>query len=84
MHSPNPNEAPEGFKAVLKSKVKPQDGSNICTVCDWRSECQKLGTDFENPNHRCMDYPIISIRTGKPIARQDGCSVVFKLKGEGF
>lgn len=81
MNSPtlNPNEAPEGYIAVLKSIAAPRDGSNICRACDWRSTCQKPDTDFENHNHRCADYPITSFKTGLEIARKDGCSVVFKL-----
>lgn len=73
----NPLEAPEGYKAILKSNL-PKTISNICNFCDWRKTCQKSTTDFEKHNHRCMSYPIISNKTGKTIERQDGCSVVFK------
>ena len=74
----NPQEAPDGYVAVLKDTAKPSDGSNICRACDWRSICQRPDTDFQRHNHRCMDYPIISFQTGLQIAREDGCSVVFK------
>lgn len=35
----NPQEAPAGLVAVLKSEAKPSDGSNICRACDWRPQC---------------------------------------------
>jgi len=73
-------EAPEGYVAVLKSVHKPAGGANICKACDWRSTCQKADTDFENPNHRCMDFPVISRLTGKTIERADGCNVLFKKR----
>ena len=73
----NEQEAPSGFYAVLKSSL-PRDMGNLCRFCDWRKECQKTETDFENSNHRCMDFPVISAKTGLEIARDDGCSVVFK------
>lgn len=71
-------EAPIGFYAVLKSSVATKKLGNICRACDWRSECQKPDTDFENPNHRCMSYPVRSFATGLVIKRNDGCGVVFK------
>lgn len=74
----DPKEAPEGYVAVLKDIAKPDDGSNICRACDWRSTCQKADTDFQCHNHRCMSYPITSFLTGSTIAREDECSVVFK------
>lgn len=74
----DPNEAPDGYAAALKSP-RP-GGDNICRSCDWRPTCQDPTTDFSKPGHRCMDYPIISIKTGQVVQRQDGCSVVFKKK----
>lgn len=74
----NPNEAPDGYYAVLKDAAKRPDGSNICRVCDWRPACQSRDTDFQRNNHRCMDFPVISLKTGQRISRQDGCSVLFK------
>lgn len=71
------HEAPMGFYAVLKSDM-PRDKGNLCTFCDWRKHCQDESADFEDSNNRCMDFPIISIKTGKEICREDGCSVVFK------
>lgn len=73
----NTNEAPRGFYAVLKSKL-PKNNGNLCRFCDWRAKCQDPGTDFEDSNNRCMDFPVISANTGREIARKDGCSVVFK------
>ena len=78
MSTINPQEAPNGYVAVLKATAKPDDGSNICRACDWRSTCQSPDTDFQRHNHRCMDYPITSFLTGGTIARDEGCSVVFK------
>lgn len=74
----NPQEAPTGYFAVLKDDAKPEDGSNICRACDWRPECQKSETDFENHAHRCMDVSAISDRSSREIRRHDGCSVVFR------
>ena len=74
----NPNEAPQGYFAVLKDDVKTAELGSICRACDWRSQCCTQGTDFENSNHRCMSDTLISSRTGKEIFRNDGCSVVFK------
>lgn len=70
-------EAPNGYTAVLKSNIK-NNGKNLCSFCDWRSECQKDETDFSIPNHRCMPYSVISLKTGTEINRKDGCSVLFK------
>ncbi len=33
----DPDEAPEGFFAVLKSSL-PQDKGNLCRFCDWRRQ----------------------------------------------
>ena len=73
-HAPavlDPNEAPEGFVAVLKSDVVTDRLGNICRACDWRSECN----GFE---YRCMPYTVICSQDGRELKRQDGCSVVFK------
>lgn len=74
----DPNEAPDGYVAVLKDHAKPPDGSNICQACDWRPSCQNPGTDFSLPRHRCMSTPVILAKDGRVVARRDGCSVVFK------
>ena len=68
----NANEAPSGYKAVLKSTAKPPDGSNICRACDWRPNC--------NGQVRCMDFAITT-SSGKTLQREDGCSVLFKRIG---
>lgn len=75
-----PNEAPEGYVAVLKSDVSRSTTGNICCSCDWRKECARSETDFELKEHRCMSYGVISLKTGSEISRSDGCSVVFKQK----
>ena len=75
-HAPavlDPNEAPEGFVAVLKSDVVTDRLGNICRACDWRSECNS----FE---YRCMPYTVICSKDGRELKRQDGCSVVFKRR----
>lgn len=75
-HAPavlDPNEAPEGFVAVLKSDVATDSLGNICRACDWRSACN----GFE---HRCMPYTVISRIDWSELKRQDGCSVVFKRR----
>ncbi len=75
-HAPavlDPNEAPEGFVAVLKSDVVTDRLGNICRACDWRSECN----GFE---YRCMPYTVICSKDGRELKRQDGCSVVFKRR----
>lgn len=69
----DPNEAPEGFIAVLKSDVVTDRLGNICRACDWRSACN----GFE---HRCMPYTVISRIDWNELKRQDGCSVVFKRR----
>jgi hypothetical protein len=69
----DPNEAPEGFIAVLKSEVASDSLGNICRACDWRSACNGL-------QHRCMSYTVISRIDGCELKRQDGCSVVFKRR----
>ena len=77
----NPNEAPEGYIAVLKTDARNNGKSdNYCNYCDWRKTCQNEDgkTDFDNPAHRCMSFPRINNRTGKEVVRKDKCSVVFK------
>ncbi len=69
----DPNEAPEGFCAVLKSDVATDSLGNICRACDWRSVCN----GFE---HRCMSYTVVSAKDGRELKRRDGCSVVFKRR----
>lgn len=76
----NPNEAPEGYVAILKSDVSRSTTGNICCSCDWRKECASSETDFELKEHRCMSYGVISLKTGLEISRSDECSVVFKRK----
>ena len=70
-------EAPIGFYAELKSEL-PKGKGNLCIFCDWRELCQSPETDFEDSNNRCMSFPVVSAKTGREIARKDGCSVVFK------
>lgn len=62
----NPQEAPPGYYAVLKSDVASDALGNICRACDWRPECSG-GT------YRCMPYELAN-----SLKRLDGCSVVFK------
>ncbi len=69
----DPDEAPTGFIAVLKSDVVISGLGNICRACDCRSDCD----GFE---HRCMPYTVVSSRDGRELKRLDGCSVVFKLR----
>lgn len=69
----DPNEAPEGFIAVLKSDLSTDSLGNICRACDWRSACNGL-------QHRCMSYTVISRTDGRELKRLDGCSVVFKRR----
>ena len=69
----DPDEAPAGFVAVLKSDVVTAGLGNICRACDWRSDCN----GFEN---RCMPYTVVSSRDGRDLKRLDGCSVVFKRR----
>jgi hypothetical protein len=66
----DPNEAPEGYVAALKSDVANDSLGNICRACDWRSACNGL-------EHRCMSYTVNSRIDGRELKRQDGCSVVF-------
>jgi hypothetical protein len=73
----DPNEAPEGYYAVLKSSV-PHDQGNLCRFCDWRPVCGQEDTDLTKHNHRCMGYAVVT-PDGRTIERRDGCSVVFKL-----
>lgn len=74
----DPNEAPAGYVAVLKSQVATPTLGNICRACDWRQECQKPETDFTVSHHRCMSYTVTSRLDGSELKRQDGCCVVFK------
>lgn len=70
----NPQEAPDGYYAVLKDTLKDSNGwaRNFCMDCDWRPDC-------DIRIMRCVDYDIIEHDTGRTIfGRQDGCSVVFK------
>lgn len=69
----DPNEAPEGFIAILKSDVATDSLGNICRACDWRSACNGL-------QHRCMSYTVISRTDGRELKRLDDCSVVFKRR----
>lgn len=69
----NPNEAPPGYFAVLKSDVATEELGNICRACDWRPECDGFA-------YRCMSSTVISSRDGSELKRQDECSVVFKRK----
>lgn len=69
----DPNEAPSGFVAILKSEVATADLGNICRACEWRSECNGL-------EHRCMPYTVISRIDRRELKRMDGCSVVFKRR----
>ena len=70
----DPDEAPAGFVAVLKSDVVTADLGNICRACDWRSDCN----GFAN---RCMSYTVVSSNR-RELKRFDGCSVVFKRRSE--
>lgn len=73
----NPNEAPDGFIAVLKSAVATDSLGNICRTCDWRSACN----GFE---HRCMSYTVVSSIDGRELKRQDAYSVVFKRRATSY
>ena len=78
MDSVNPNEAPQGYYAVLKPTSEAA-GGNICRHCDWRKTCQdSANTDFLAYGHRCMSYTIRAFKDGKLYQREDGCSVLFK------
>ena len=66
----NPNDAPAGYYAVLKSDVATDKLGNICRACDWRPECS-------GEKYRCMSYAIIT-PDGRELKRDDECSVVFK------
>jgi len=68
----NPNEAPEGYVAVLKSSLRQNDG-NLCRQCDFRPNCDQV-------KHRCSSNGLIVAATGKIVERKDGCSVAFKFK----
>lgn len=74
----NPNEAPDGYFAVLKSSI-PHPAPNLCTFCDWRSQCQKPETDFTIAKHRCAAHPV-QLHSGGAVSRADGCSVIFKRR----
>jgi hypothetical protein len=69
----DPDEAPPGFIAVLKSNVATAALGNICRACDWRSACNGL-------EHRCMPYTVVCRIDGRELKRKDGCSVVFKRR----
>ncbi len=73
----DPNEAPAGFVAVLKSEVATAELGNICRACDWRNACNGL-------EHRCMPYTVISQIDGRELKRQDCCSVVFKRRATPY
>jgi len=68
----DPDEAPPGFYAVLKSEVATPEMGNICRACDWRPECS-------GERYRCMSYTVIT-EEGNELRREDGCSVVFKRR----
>jgi hypothetical protein len=70
----DPDEAPAGIVAVLKSDVVTADLGNICRACDWRSDCNGFA-------HRCMSYTVVS-SNGRELKRLDGCSVVFKRRSD--
>lgn len=78
----DPTEAPAGFYAVSKNSVAGDGLGNICRSCDWRPECNSPQSDFTAYGHRCMESPVVT-PDGREIARQDGCSVVFKLNRRG-
>lgn len=63
----NPDEAPDGYRAVLKSDV--DTGVNFCRHCDWRPHC--------DGRVRCFPYEVRT-PTGEILTRKDRCSVVFK------
>jgi hypothetical protein len=71
----DPDEAPPGFIAVLKSDVVTAGLGNICRACDWRSDCNGV-------EHRCMPFTVVSSRDGRELKRLDGCSVVFKRRSD--
>lgn len=71
------NEAPAGYKAVLKSEYSKYH-MNFCEFCDWRKSCQDPNVPKDIPKHRCMSFPVILFKNGKELARKDGCSVLFK------
>jgi len=76
----NPKDAPRGYYAVLKSEGKPEDGSNICRACDWRSYCPS-GPINEMPcGHNCRGYDLVG-GDGKIYVRADRCNVLFKRIG---
>ena len=68
----NPNEAPEGFYAILKSDVIT---NNVCESCDARKLCCDNLDNWCTKNP-CMSYPMLNIRAA---GRKDNCSVIFKL-----
>lgn len=75
----NPYEAPEGYRAVLKTSLSYKERSeNFCRACDWRSECQKI-TDTIEHYQRCSSIGVI-LADGREVCRHDRCSVVFKRK----
>ena len=75
----DPNEAPEGFIAVLKHDAR-QGNEDVCNSCDWRNQCEDPNSKIDLPSHRCMATALNDPKTGRQIRRADGCSVVFKRK----
>ena len=69
----DPDEAPPGLIAVLKSDVVTAGLGNICRACDGCSDCNGV-------EHRCMPFTVVSNRDGRELKRLDGCSVVFKRR----
>lgn len=59
----NPQEAPEGYKAIRKMDVSNPRGKNWCSFCDYRNDCNK-----KHP-HRVICAPYYRI---------DNNSVIFK------
>ncbi len=77
----DPDEAPEGYYAVLKADIVAGRITypNLCHSCDWRPRCNEPETDLVAPVHRCMAVGVILL-DGTVVRRNDGCSVVFKKK----
>ena len=70
---PDPNEAPDGYYAVLKSDF--DTAKNFCDFCDQRKQCCDNKTDSPIPKHRCMEDTVIT-DDGREIYRKDKCSVL--------
>lgn len=76
----DPNEAPEGYYAVLINSLSEKERSvNICRSCDWRPECQKIECRTEH-YQRCSSITTISFQDRRELKRNDGCAVVFKKR----